>query len=1763
MLKLVATVVVYLLFAGDTAAAQNTYAVYIPKSVQRGIPFKIGVKIIQSENPVIVEATLKSEGFNETSVVTIESGETQTISIKGVPLDHEEGFSVQIEVVGTDSVTGEELFFNKTGKFELDLQDKAFSIFIQTDKAIYQPGQTIKFRAVVTTRDLKPLKDADGTSPVVKYSLHDPSGNTVLLNSSAMLVNGVVGSQFTLGRHASLGTWQVQYTVYKDTETIDVTVEEYKLPKVRIQIKTNQKYLHPKSTELSGDVGALFTFGQPVKGSGRIEFTIVNYYDKDSQQTIVQKFWDFDGTAFFSIQTSDIKSILGWDDTDMYAEPLKMTAYVKDKNTGEEYKKTTSVALKTQRLRFEAVATPHIIKPGFPYIAYIKVSETDGTLLSEKERNNFPMLIDIEYSYEWVWDDHNLGNRKKEKKISVPVEVDENGFAKLDIIADTSDFIRADFKVEVPSSFDENQFWLTWVANAFLSPSNSFIEISTDDLELEIGDKANITIHTTDISENYWFMIIAKGNIVKQELYSPPDHVKQSNFSSFEYSFDVTMEMIPNVLIVVSFVREDSEIVADSVKIPVRAALANKVTLTTNTDQTDVRLPVNITINAEPDSFFGLRAIDQSVLLLKSGNDITQSKIFRELDEYGRDKYDSHVGWDAPWANEWWPYPIHGNNVAEVFENARLVVLTNALVYQTVKLDPCRPVNSSGHHLEDDSLGTPALPRNYFPETWIWTDGYIGKNGSTTLNYKTPDTITSWELSSFAISDTKGLGVTRKNSEIRVFRNFFISLNLPPTMIRGETLNMRATIFNYFDKDIEVTVALEENEWYDLIIIGDDKIAAGPIRNIKIPKKDSATVVFPITFKKAGNAKIFVKALTAQAGDAVERTMVVKPEGIQKTESHSSIIDKAKNDSKAESVIFPVTIPEYAVVDSAHVKFSVSGNILGNALSNLGNLLKMPSGCGEQTMVSFAPDVYISLYLDKTGQLEGETKQKSEDHIRGGFINELRYQRYDGSFSAFGKSDTFGSTWLTAFVVKCFIAAKELNSDYIGKWPLENAISFLLEQQNDNGTFIELGKLLNTNMQGGVNSKETLSAYILISLLEKNYTTDQPIEETVNKARKYLESRINSVKDLYSLSIMTYALALTGSDKATDMLQSIDKMSTVKGNTKFWKKSIIGISKCEARKERCPFSNEKSSASSIEMTAYILLAYVKKGRKDVMPIVRWLVEQRGAFGGYQSTQDTVIAIHALATVAAFFSERDMKLEVTVKHSDNKDFMETFQLEKDNQIVLQTTKLPAISGTVLVSATGHGFADVQLTVWYNLPVGPKTDDPFIVDVKMKEKYGGKMMSLVACSRINDKRRDVVNRTGMFVITGKLPSGYTANEKEATTQNEDTKLVELVDNEITGYFDELPKGKTMCMNLRLTRFAEVSGIKPQLFQAYDYYEPAKTTSLLYSLPEPDKGRICASCGSDCVGCPPKQITLDYCKYPCLKKMKAFDNGYCDFPCPDYTDGLYYDPGSHIYKLMQKYSKHTKRSVPNGAGSSELYMGPPATLLDGENEYIECSSSKYLKQMLSSKKGFTISLLVHLSDDPPYHKRITLFTIGAKKSTKPYVVFEKPQWSYYYTIRVNLNGFEYTVDDIDSYDEIKLNKWTMLTVKLRKGRAEVFLNNKRKGKSSRKRRATRKITSDITLKIGQPHIVKGKQQGNFKGLVSSLHIWSRYLNNPQILDFYYYVNPMMSIHDPRLSNTRVQELLPRTLRRCFTDPYYDSSDLKKRAGYLATPCDDNDPI
>lgn len=57
---------------------------------------------------------------------------------------------------------------------------------------------------------------------------------------------------------------------------------------------------------------------------------------------------------------------------------------------------------------------------------------------------------------------------------------------------------------------------------------------------------------------------------------------------------------------------------------------------------------------------------------------------------------------------------------------------------------------------------------------------------------------------------------------------------------------------------------------------------------------------------------------------------------------------------------------------------------MGPALKNMESLVQLPTGCGEQNMVKFAPLVSITKYLNKTSQLDSKLEKMAHEFIRKG-----------------------------------------------------------------------------------------------------------------------------------------------------------------------------------------------------------------------------------------------------------------------------------------------------------------------------------------------------------------------------------------------------------------------------------------------------------------------------------------------------------------------------------------------------------------------------------------------------------------------------------------------------------------------------------------------------------------------------------------------------------------------------------------------------------
>ncbi|KAJ9579455.1 hypothetical protein L9F63_024437, partial [Diploptera punctata] len=153
---------------------------------------------------------------------------------------------------------------------------------------------------------------------------------------------------------------------------------------------------------------------------------------------------------------------------------------------------------------------------------------------------------------------------------------------------------------------------------------------------------------------------------------------------------------------------------------------------------------------------------------------------------------------------------------------------------------------------------------------------------------------------------------------------------------------------------------------------------------------------------------IKVSATSSLAGDSVQKTLLVKPEGDVQFSNKAVFVDL--RNKKNFNTTIDLDMPNNIVQGSDKVEVSAVGDILGPSIPNLDRLIRMPFGCGEQNMLNFVPNIVVVEYLKNTNQLTPAIEVKALQYMETGYQQELTYRHSDGSFSAFGSSDPNGST---------------------------------------------------------------------------------------------------------------------------------------------------------------------------------------------------------------------------------------------------------------------------------------------------------------------------------------------------------------------------------------------------------------------------------------------------------------------------------------------------------------------------------------------------------------------------------------------------------------------------------------------------------------------------------------------------------------------------------------------------------------------------------
>ncbi|XP_052786009.1 CD109 antigen-like [Mya arenaria] len=524
--------------------------------------------------------------------------------------------------------------------------------------------------------------------------------------------------------------------------------------------------------------------------------------------------------------------------------------------------------------------------------------------------------------------------------------------------------------------------------------------------------------------------------------------------------------------------------------------------------------------------------------------------------------------------------------------------------------------------------------------------------------------------------------------QVTVRNDFFITMDLPETIVQGEEFLLQVTVFNYLPSTQQVFVEIQHS---------DDMIHPIPAATVVNAGEGHSTFVH-LTPTTTGNLIITVTAkagsiFTTVAADKLQKQVNVVPHGILKWENVQELLHLTPGSSQQLSV--PLQDPPHMAQGSKTVSVKMTGNFMVPSIDGLQSLLIMPHGCGEQNMVDFAPDVYIAKYLKTVGKLTKEIEGKAVQHVKFGYQNELTNVHQDGSFSAFGERDYSGSTWLTAFVLKCFGQARSIVN--VDDQVLSKSMVWLLGQQDQDGSFREPGTLMRWVDQSGTKTGVSHTAFIVIAMLENrglNLVTDSRLNSAIAKAKSYLENRINDAHDMYTVAVVCYALAKSGSSISSSCFNKLQTGATNQGDKTYWQHSQRVNKRVDSRA-----AQSRAPSRDIEATSYALLTYTELGKlSEGRKVVNWLVSQRNPSGGFASTQDTVVSLQALSEFAArfpmdpgSFSNYALHLNTTGKH-----FTHEYHITPATYDITHSFEVPSNIPSIDIYAAGEGVVVVDVT-----------------------------------------------------------------------------------------------------------------------------------------------------------------------------------------------------------------------------------------------------------------------------------------------------------------------------------------------------------------------------------------------------------------------------------------------------------------------------------
>ena len=1168
--------------------------------------------------------------------------------------------------------------------------------FIVTDRPVYKPGDVVKFKVWFLENEYKNPKFQYGNA--LDIYIKNPQNETVSTQEFIAGRYGDAAGSFKIPENAMLGAYRI--VVNNQNYSISFAVEEYRKPEYELLIKGPEKVVTPKSDIHFNITGKLYS-GQPLSG-GKLSYQVYRSNFIKNWFPYFRWGWLY-GNDYFLHSNRSVKQL--FQGTMVY--PV-IPAIMPQEN---ELVKSGTAVLDREGKYILTVSTQKdfaAYNTDFVYRAEVTLEDESKRSVASQAlvnvlKNPYSSVSWVDHGFYYAGDkvvlhtevhNYNTGKFYGSGYVKILKLNNQGKFDLLDtLVVETSKdgVIQENIEVDEPGNYnfeitlkDQNGMETKSFAVVYVFPSDlknskgvfkfDDLKLFTDKLTYSPGDKAKIVVCSDNprVKEVMLF-VSSNSKMLKIKL--------KNGFANLVY--EITKDDLPNFN-VYAFVPDKGKIYEDSLNIavpPVDRVI--KVSIDPLRKKFKPRENVQLKIKLNDETGRPIRGTvavavyDRALDAIALRREMPMEKIF--------------WGWLNSFDNRIW------HNL-------------NSRFYNLVKADEMQmPIISRWEHFErgyspvfcDGAVAGGVRPmvknrtlmkskaesamiisdaavkqekkikkihiRKDFADTAFWQGAVrTNKKGEAYLNFTAPENLTSWQVKAWAVSDKVQTG--EGTAEFVTAKDFVVRPLLPRFLVEGDKCYIGAIIQDHSKKEKEAIVELQ--------LAGDNLrfLEKSLKKKVLINKAGKAEVYYLVKAIKAGETKIIFKASTAVDSDAVALDLPVTVYGAEKMISYTGSIDK-----ESESSIINLNIPAKIRKDSLRLTLNLSPSIAGAVIDAIPYLAEYSYGCTEQTLNRFVPAVVTVATLKKLNvdmsslaerrnnlnpQQIGSVNSRREG-LRKYYkcnplysVNELNLmiekglkrlkdmQLVSGGWGWFYGDKTKASIHLTAIIIEGLAKAKSAGVKIPDKM-LQKAQQWL-----NNKLYLKIKELDENKRLPG--SREIIALYALTEsgYLAKEY---KYIVDYILKDQAYETYNLYS-KTLLGLSLLNL--------KRTVKLQAILN-------------DLASYLVVDPENQTAYFEASQQQwwywyNNNIEAMGYYLrlLCRTNPAQKELLYLVKYLVNNRHNSNYWSSTRDTAVCVESLCEYLQISKELVKKRFAKI-YFDNQLLYEVI-FDSDNFLTAQTS-----------------------------------------------------------------------------------------------------------------------------------------------------------------------------------------------------------------------------------------------------------------------------------------------------------------------------------------------------------------------------------------------------------------------------------------------------------------------------------------------------------